>query len=192
MRNKRTENNFVSKHKWKKLLTECSEAWYYKFTISQLLKLRFTAMVTYSFHLYSRSSHDFIQKKNRRKLGILNQNLVKVSRHRLSDRAFLVPNESAERKLNTFFTNKKCLFHFMEDVFTVAARFNHGMKSNNDGGFRKLCYDYIRHVVEWSWVRLFGCIWKTRCSLPEAHLRRPCRYLSINNQLILLVKVIPQ
>ena len=30
-------------------------------TISQLLKLRFTAMVTYSFHLYSRSSHHFIQ-----------------------------------------------------------------------------------------------------------------------------------
>ena len=28
---------------------------------SQLLKLRFTAMVTYSFHLYSRSSHHFIQ-----------------------------------------------------------------------------------------------------------------------------------
>ena len=28
--------------------------------ISQLLKLRFTAMVTYSFHLYSRSSHHFI------------------------------------------------------------------------------------------------------------------------------------
>ena len=27
----------------------------------QLLKLRFTAMVTYSFHLYSRSSHHFIQ-----------------------------------------------------------------------------------------------------------------------------------
>ena len=27
---------------------------------SQLLKLRFTAMVTYSFHLYSRSSHHFI------------------------------------------------------------------------------------------------------------------------------------
>ena len=26
---------------------------------SQLLKLRFTAMVTYSFHLYSRSSHHF-------------------------------------------------------------------------------------------------------------------------------------
>ena len=29
--------------------------------ILQLLKLRFTAMVTYSFHLYSRSSHHFIQ-----------------------------------------------------------------------------------------------------------------------------------
>ena len=29
--------------------------------ISQLLKLRFTAMVTYSFHLYSRSSHHFIR-----------------------------------------------------------------------------------------------------------------------------------
>ena len=28
---------------------------------SQLLKLRFTAMVTYSFHLYSRSSHHFIK-----------------------------------------------------------------------------------------------------------------------------------
>ena len=28
---------------------------------SQLLKLRFAAMVTYSFHLYSRSSHHFIQ-----------------------------------------------------------------------------------------------------------------------------------
>ena len=28
--------------------------------ISQLLKLRFTAMVTYSFHLYSHSSHHFI------------------------------------------------------------------------------------------------------------------------------------
>ena len=28
---------------------------------SQLLKLRFTAMVTYSFYLYSRSSHHFIQ-----------------------------------------------------------------------------------------------------------------------------------
>ena len=28
---------------------------------SQLLKLRFTAMVTYSFHLYSRSSHHYIQ-----------------------------------------------------------------------------------------------------------------------------------
>ena len=28
---------------------------------SQLLKLRFTAMVTYSFHLYSRSSQHFIQ-----------------------------------------------------------------------------------------------------------------------------------
>ena len=28
---------------------------------SQLLKLQFTAMVTYSFHLYSRSSHHFIQ-----------------------------------------------------------------------------------------------------------------------------------
>ena len=28
---------------------------------SQLLKLRFTAMVTCSFHLYSRSSHHFIQ-----------------------------------------------------------------------------------------------------------------------------------
>ena len=28
---------------------------------SQVLKLRFTAMVTYSFHLYSRSSHHFIQ-----------------------------------------------------------------------------------------------------------------------------------
>ena len=28
--------------------------------ISQLLKLRFTAMVTYSFHLHSRSSHHFI------------------------------------------------------------------------------------------------------------------------------------
>ena len=28
---------------------------------SQLLKLRFTAMVTYSIHLYSRSSHHFIQ-----------------------------------------------------------------------------------------------------------------------------------
>ena len=28
--------------------------------ISQFLKLRFTAMVTYSFHLYSRSSHHFI------------------------------------------------------------------------------------------------------------------------------------
>ena len=28
---------------------------------SQLLELRFTAMVTYSFHLYSRSSHHFIQ-----------------------------------------------------------------------------------------------------------------------------------
>ena len=28
---------------------------------SQLLKLRFTAMVTYSFHLYSRGSHHFIQ-----------------------------------------------------------------------------------------------------------------------------------
>ena len=28
---------------------------------SQLLKLRFTAMVTYSFHLYSRSSHHFVQ-----------------------------------------------------------------------------------------------------------------------------------
>ena len=28
---------------------------------SQLFKLRFTAMVTYSFHLYSRSSHHFIQ-----------------------------------------------------------------------------------------------------------------------------------
>ena len=27
---------------------------------SQLLKLRFTAMVTYTFHLYSRSSHHFI------------------------------------------------------------------------------------------------------------------------------------
>ena len=27
---------------------------------TQLLKLRFTAMVTYSFHLYSRSSHNFI------------------------------------------------------------------------------------------------------------------------------------
>ena len=27
---------------------------------SQLLKLRFTAMVIYSFHLYSRSSHHFI------------------------------------------------------------------------------------------------------------------------------------
>ena len=31
---------------------------------SQLLKLRFTAMVTYSFHLYSRSSHYFIQYAN--------------------------------------------------------------------------------------------------------------------------------
>ena len=30
---------------------------------SQLLKLRFTAMVTYSFHLYSRSSHHYIQWK---------------------------------------------------------------------------------------------------------------------------------
>ena len=28
---------------------------------SQLLKLQFTAMVTYSFHLYSRASHHFIQ-----------------------------------------------------------------------------------------------------------------------------------
>ena len=30
----------------------------------QLLKLQFTAMVTYSFHLYSRSSDHFIQDSN--------------------------------------------------------------------------------------------------------------------------------
>ena len=35
--------------------------WVFFRLFSQLLKLRFTAMVTYSFHLYSRSSHHFIQ-----------------------------------------------------------------------------------------------------------------------------------
>ena len=58
---------------------------------------------------------------------------------------------------------------------------------------RKLCYIHIRQVVEWSWMRLFRCIWKTCCPLPEVHLRRQfsgphmkinCRYLSIDNQLI--------
>ena len=39
--------------------------------------------------------------------------------------------------------------------------------------FRKLCYIYIRLLLEWSWMRLFWCIWKTRCCLPEAHMRRP-------------------
>ena len=37
-----------------------SESQFFFRAISQLLKLRFTAMVTYSFHLYSRSSHNFI------------------------------------------------------------------------------------------------------------------------------------
>ena len=38
----------------------------------------------------------------------------------------------------------------MEDVFTVAAKFNDGMESNNDGGFSILCYNYIRLFVECS------------------------------------------
>ena len=38
----------------------CSHKQVFFRAFSQLLKLRFTAMVTYSFHLYSRSSHYFI------------------------------------------------------------------------------------------------------------------------------------
>ena len=47
------------------LALQCSPSCFFFFfgLFSQLLKLRFTAMVTYSFHLYSRSSHHFIQTK---------------------------------------------------------------------------------------------------------------------------------
>ena len=39
---------------------EAPKSFFFFRAFSQLLKLRFTAMVTYSFHLYSRSSHHFI------------------------------------------------------------------------------------------------------------------------------------
>ena len=79
---------------------------------SQLLKLRFTAMVAYSFHLYSRSSHHFIQSykcihsavNNARALapsGVLGSNAAAYILHR---RGFIhfIPAVSRERHISRF------------------------------------------------------------------------------------------